>query len=153
MSVAPNLNWGMQHVAKESRLDPGYCVCGVALDAPEHLPAPPQVDSAAFMKRKRIKEFLDRHGDWRGELRILTDKRGRKIEYTHEGVDKVAAEDLDQEIIDLLWLHADRGQCRGCNAEIFWMKSKTGKAMPYSKAGVVHFSDCPDRQQFRKKGA
>jgi hypothetical protein len=150
MSVAPGLDWGKRHVAREVPLDPGYCVCGVALDAPEHIPAPPKVDSAAFMKRRHIKEFIDRHGQWSGEIRTLVDKRGRRVEYTHEGVDSVAEAHLDQEIIDLLWLHADRGTCRGCNAEIFWMKSQTGKAMPYSKAGVVHFVDCPARKQFSK---
>jgi hypothetical protein len=61
--------------------------------------------------------------------------------------------------------------CKKCNAEIVWLKTKTGKAMPVNAASVTeedmeivpvlfdhtrhisHFSDCPFAAQFRKSGS
>jgi len=60
--------------------------------------------------------------------------------------------------------------CSKCNAEIVWLKTKTGKAMPVNAVSVKeedvkivpglfdhtrhisHFSDCPFAAQFRKCG-
>ena len=144
------------HVAEPIPLDPGWCKCGLSLDHPDHLPAPPEkpkVDSEGFLARKRIKDFLDRHGSWVGDERVLKHRNGgRELRYTHAAVDQLTAEEAKQEIIDILWAHCDKGICRGCSADIWWIRNDAGKAVPYSAAGVVHFQDCKARQQF-KKGA
>lgn len=45
-------------------------------------------------------------------------------------------------------------KCRGCGKEIYWAKTKNGKAMPVSMLGngdmVSHFYDCPKQADFRK---
>ncbi len=46
----------------------------------------------------------------------------------------------------LLALSGEPGICRGCGRPIFWIQRK-----PYSTAGVIHFVDCPKRDDFRKK--
>lgn len=50
----------------------------------------------------------------------------------------------------------EKSRCRGCGKEIYWGKTKNGKAMPVSVLGngdmVSHFYDCPKQGNFRKKG-
>ncbi len=43
------------------------------------------------------------------------------------------------------------GQCRGCRAVVYWVKTKTGKNMPLDPDGEPHFATCPDAARFRKK--
>ena len=50
----------------------------------------------------------------------------------------------------MLDMIGDRGRCKSCGAEIWWLKSKTGKAMPFTEALVSHFSDCPHANMHRK---
>lgn len=45
----------------------------------------------------------------------------------------------------------DKGTCAGCGAEIYWMRHKNGKRVPYTPRGLNHFIDCPKAGQFRKK--
>ena|GEM_PF-6536872 len=45
---------------------------------------------------------------------------------------------------------ADKGRCRACGKEIWWLKTKSGKAMPWTRDGVSHFADCPQANQFRR---
>lgn len=46
----------------------------------------------------------------------------------------------------ILSISARRGPCRGCGRPMFWIG-----ASPYSTAGIIHFIDCPKRDQFKKK--
>ncbi|KKL09546.1 hypothetical protein LCGC14_2564790 [marine sediment metagenome] len=46
----------------------------------------------------------------------------------------------------LLAIAGEPGICKGCGRPIFWIQRK-----PYSTAGVIHFVDCPKRDDFRKK--
>jgi len=47
---------------------------------------------------------------------------------------------------------AERGVCRGCQAEIWWAKHpKTGKPHPYNADGVSHFATCPNAGEFRSR--
>lgn len=50
----------------------------------------------------------------------------------------------------LLQLVGEPGICRGCQAPIYWMRHRMGAAVPYNSAGLNHFIDCPEREQFRK---
>lgn len=46
---------------------------------------------------------------------------------------------------------AQRGQCKGCGAELWWVKSpKTGTPHPWNPDGTSHFSTCPEAPRFRK---
>lgn len=55
-------------------------------------------------------------------------------------------------------------KCRSCDAEIMWVKTKTGKNMPINYDPELvnekefdadrmesHFSTCPDANQFKKR--
>lgn len=41
-------------------------------------------------------------------------------------------------------------KCRGCEAEIYWGVTSTGKRMPVTI--ISHFVDCPKAMEFRKEG-
>jgi len=165
--TATFLDWSKQHVFRpqkptifEQNPDPNVCECGLDKDHPEHVPPPPKVDSEAFLRRKRIKEFLDRHGAWRGEQRVLPGRNGgRSITYTHAGVDEVPDEQLAQEMIDILCAHADQSRCGnankpGCGAVIWWIENpSTGKKVSYQGDGQIHYAACKVWQQMKKKGA
>jgi hypothetical protein len=43
----------------------------------------------------------------------------------------------------------DKGKCRGCDAEIWWVKLRSGKVGPYTAEGLNHFADCPKADRFR----
>lgn len=53
----------------------------------------------------------------------------------------------------LLELVGDPGICRGCQRQIYWMRHKNGARVPYTSAGLNHFVDCTEREQFRKNRA
>ena len=50
----------------------------------------------------------------------------------------------------------NHGLCRGCNAEIEWWVTPSGKKIPFNlmvkdlSPVVAHFVTCPDREQFRR---
>jgi hypothetical protein len=44
----------------------------------------------------------------------------------------------------------NKGVCRGCGAEIYWVRHKNGKATPYTPAGMNHFLDCPKAKEFKR---
>jgi hypothetical protein len=43
--------------------------------------------------------------------------------------------------------------CSGptCKAQIWWIKTKSGKSMPINGMGEPHWADCVDRDTFRKE--
>lgn len=41
-------------------------------------------------------------------------------------------------------------RCRGCQAQIFWIKMESGKNMPVDPDGISHFATCVKAAQFRK---
>jgi hypothetical protein len=58
---------------------------------------------------------------------------------------------LRSNIAKLLANVGDKGQCRGCGAEIWWIThNKSGKKVPYTPEGLNHFADCPAAAQFKK---
>jgi len=50
----------------------------------------------------------------------------------------------------LLKMIGDKGEYKGCGAEIYWLKSRKGKPMPITIKGINHFADCPKADNFRK---
>ena len=42
-------------------------------------------------------------------------------------------------------------RCRGCNAQIRWIKTPKGKTMPQNLDGSPHWSTCPNAKDFHKK--
>jgi hypothetical protein len=144
------------HVPEPMPLDPGACKCGLTLDHPDHIAALPPAapESGAEVYRKRIADFLNRNGSGFGDARSMKSKSGG-IELTYSlsqlaGLDEARAK---QAIIDILWQHADKSTCRGCNADIWWITSNANKKTPYDASGQIHFVLCPAREQFKKKGA
>ena len=57
---------------------------------------------------------------------------------------------LQSNIAILLRNIGDLGKCRGCDAEIWWVKHKSGKAAPYQSDGAIHFTSCPQANRFRR---
>ena len=61
-------------------------------------------------------------------------------------------EQLEQRAAALVKIIGEPGTCRGCGAEIFWMKAfRSGKSIPYDPSGVTHFATCPQKEQFQKQ--
>lgn len=54
-------------------------------------------------------------------------------------------------MVNLLGLVGDRGLCKGCKAEIYWVQHNNGRRAPYGPDGVNHFAVCSQADQFRKK--
>lgn len=50
----------------------------------------------------------------------------------------------------ILKLCGEKGICRGCGEEIFWMRHRNGKSAPYTIKGLNHFADCPKAKDFKK---
>ncbi len=42
-------------------------------------------------------------------------------------------------------------KCRGCDADIVWLRTEAGKLMPIDGDGTPHFATCPKAAQFRRK--
>lgn len=40
--------------------------------------------------------------------------------------------------------------CRSCRAQIFWIRTTAGKAMPVDPDGTSHFATCPNAAKHRK---
>jgi len=55
--------------------------------------------------------------------------------------------------IALLKVLGTSGKCRGCHADIWWLRTKTGQLAPFNTEGVSHFSDCPKADVFRRKSS
>lgn len=53
-------------------------------------------------------------------------------------------------IADILFRAGAEDYCRGCRAKIYWIKHLNGKNAPYTEAGLIHFVDCPERDQFKR---
>ena len=68
--------------------------------------------------------------------------------------DEVTEERVDwrKRVELLLAIVGDKGRCRGCGAEIWWVKTKRGKPAPYDVDGLSHFATCPEAGRFRKEG-
>jgi len=60
-------------------------------------------------------------------------------------------QELYSNIATLLKAIGDEGKCRGCGQQIWWVRTKSGKRMPVTAAGLCHFADCPAAQAFRSK--
>jgi hypothetical protein len=41
-------------------------------------------------------------------------------------------------------------RCSKCSSEIFFLRHVNGKAAPYDRNGVSHFSTCPHAEEFRR---
>ncbi|HEY1897565.1 MAG TPA: hypothetical protein VGG62_14895 [Terracidiphilus sp.] len=46
---------------------------------------------------------------------------------------------------------ADPAKCKGCNAQIFFIRHANGKLAPYDADGTNHFITCPNAGFFKKK--
>ncbi len=53
--------------------------------------------------------------------------------------------------LQLLKTIGDPGTCKGCSAEIFWVRHKNGKVAPYTREGLNHFPDCSAAKQFERE--
>ena len=49
----------------------------------------------------------------------------------------------------LLKVIGDNKRCRGCDAEVYWIRTKAGRPAPYNTDGTSHFSNCPNATAFR----
>jgi hypothetical protein len=59
--------------------------------------------------------------------------------------------ELELRIQMILQHVGDKGVCKGCGRDIWWVKHKNGKAVPYTWEGLNHFIDCPKANEFKKK--
>jgi hypothetical protein len=52
----------------------------------------------------------------------------------------------------LLTMVANKSECTGCGAPIWWVKTRAGKNMPLNADMIAHWATCPKAEDFRKKG-
>lgn len=62
----------------------------------------------------------------------------------------IEALQLRENIGTLLHQIGEKGNCRGCGREIWWVRHKNGKKAPYTSEGLNHFADCPVGDRFKK---
>ena len=43
------------------------------------------------------------------------------------------------------------GRCRGCGADIFWVRHLNDKMTPYDADGTNHFATCPQAKDFKRE--
>lgn len=55
----------------------------------------------------------------------------------------------DDKMRKLLQLIGNFGQCRGCNAPMYWLTTKAGKPMPVNPDGTPHWATCPKSREFK----
>ena len=56
---------------------------------------------------------------------------------------------LLQNIYLLLNQVGDRGECKACHKEIWWVTYKSGKKAPITAEALNHFADCPNAKDFK----
>lgn len=57
---------------------------------------------------------------------------------------------LVSNIYKLLDQVGDRGVCKGCGKQIWWVVHKSGSKAPYTMEALNHFADCPKADRFKK---
>lgn len=63
-------------------------------------------------------------------------------------------ETMRKNMVELLMRVGSVDSCRGCSRTIYWVRHANGHNAPYTEAGLNHFIDCPQRDQFKRpKGA
>lgn len=72
--------------------------------------------------------------------------RLQKIVAAHRGENTSV---VGEWIARYLQQHGDMKLCKGCPANIFWVRHANGKAAPYNITGESHFATCPNANQFR----
>ncbi len=60
-------------------------------------------------------------------------------------------DEMKANVAKLLAAVGQRGACRGCGREIWWLVHSNGKRAPYTRAGLNHFIDCPRAKEFKRK--
>jgi hypothetical protein len=40
--------------------------------------------------------------------------------------------------------------CKACQAPLYFVRTQRGSVIPYTREGVNHFEDCPDRERFKR---
>jgi len=55
----------------------------------------------------------------------------------------------EQKMSNLLKLIGNASQCKGCQSPMWWVTTKTGKAMPLNQDGTPHWEKCPSVRQFK----
>lgn len=49
------------------------------------------------------------------------------------------------------FIGADHGICKYCGVDVWWAVSKTGHKAPFNQDGLIHFADCPNAAEARRK--
>lgn len=60
------------------------------------------------------------------------------------------AEELHKNIAALLKNVGQVSTCKGCGAQMWWVKHNNGKRAPYDIDGTNHFVTCPRANDFRR---
>jgi len=54
-------------------------------------------------------------------------------------------------LMNLIILFGDPGKCKSCQADVFWIRHRTGKLGIYNADGISHFATCPFAEKYRGK--
>lgn len=82
----------------------------------------------------------------------ITDKAFERCVGCKDEAVKVIKKEAEEEIESRIRkLGTDIVKCGKCGQEIFFLRTKNGKAMPTTLKLLSHFADCPNADDFRKK--
>lgn len=62
----------------------------------------------------------------------------------------MTSKELKEYLRPLMNAVGERGTCKGCGVDIYWVEHLNGKIVPYTPTGLNHFIDCPKAARFRK---
>ena len=91
--------------------------------------------------KDKIIEVCTYHNDDGTSGYLLNDNQLNRLFYLFESEIENRIRKLGTEIV----------KCNKCGQEIFWIKTKSGKAAPITLKLISHFVDCPNANDFRKQ--
>lgn len=57
----------------------------------------------------------------------------------------------EERLQKLLKVIGSKSKCKGCYADIYWVKTPGGKNMPVDIDGTPHWASCPQAEDFKKR--
>ena len=98
--------------------------------------------------KDKIREICTYYGEGGTNGFLLDEDRFAKI---FDLIDQETRETDDEIENRIRKLGTEIVKCSKCGQEIFWIRTKSGKAAPITLKLISHFADCPNANDFRKQ--
>lgn len=128
----------------------------VAMDA-DTRPISELAETRVLVLEQRVEEIQERSNELLRELELLRETGLPAPEPCQRAADELEKSreekrELQTNVIHLLNQVGDRGACKKCPKEIWWVRMRSGRTAPYTADALNHFADCPHADEFRKGG-